>query len=258
MMPDDDRLDGTWAIVSGASKGIGRAIANELVDAGASVVLLARGADELARAANELATAAGPDQQILTRTVDISSPAGITGLFDWASTELPRLDTFVANAGTGHMGPLLELELHEWQRMVDLNLTGTLLCCQGAARLMTLHDGPDRSIVVVSSIRAIQATPGRLAYSTTKAAVNQLIRVAAAELAPSGIRVNGLSPGITDTPLTRQFPDAFAEAVAKVPMGRAGEVGEVAGAARFLCGPRARFITGINLVVDGGESLPGR
>jgi 3-oxoacyl-[acyl-carrier protein] reductase len=254
----DERLDGTWAIVTGASMGIGRAIARELVDAGANVVLVARGADELARSAAELTRDAGQCQQVLTRTVDISSPTEIASLFDWASSALPRLDTFVANAGTGQTRPLLELELDEWQRMLDLNLTGTVLCCQGAARLMARHDGPDRSILVISSIRVLQATPGRLAYSTTKAAVNQMVRVAAAELAPLGIRVNCLSPGITDTPLTRQFPEEFAAAVAKVPLGRAGEVDDMAGAARFLCGPRARFMTGTNLVVDGGESLPGR
>jgi glucose 1-dehydrogenase len=192
---------------------------------------------------------------VLTRVVDIASPTDVEALFEWAESALPQLDIFVANAGTGRTQPLLELQLDEWQRIVDLNLTGALLSCRGAARLMTQHSGNDRSILVVSSIRALQATPGRIAYSTTKAGVNQLIRVAASELAPHGIRVNGLSPGITDTPLTRQFPEAFAEAVKKVPLGRAGHVDDMASAARFLCGPLARFITGINLIVDGGESL---
>ena len=256
-MTDTARLDGGWAVVTGASKGIGRAIARELVGAGASVVLIARRNDDLTAAARALEAGLGPQQRVLTRTTDISSPDDVATLFDWVETTLPRLDTFVANAGTGQTRPFLELEIDEWQDMIDVNLTGTMLCCQGAARLMANQDGPDRSILVVSSIRAVQATPGRLAYATTKAAVNQMVRVAAAELAPLGIRVNGLSPGITDTPLTRSHPEAFAEAAAKVPLGRPGDVDDMAAAARFLCGPAARFITGSNLVVDGGESLAG-
>lgn len=252
----DDRLDGAWAIVTGASKGIGFGIARELVVAGASVALVARNTDDLASAAAELEPLVGADQRILTRATDVASPEDIAALFEWASDAMPHLDVFVANAGTGRATPLLELDLDEWRRIVDLNLTGTMLCCQGAARLMIRHDGPDRSILVVSSIRARQATPGRVAYSTTKAAVNQMVRVAAAELAPHGIRVNGLSPGITDTPLAQQFADLFEHAAAKVPLGRAGAIGDMAGAARFLCGPRGRFVTGTDLVIDGGESLP--
>ena len=258
MTGSPDRLDGRWAVVTGGSKGIGAAIAAALADVGANLVLVARSIDDLEKTADRLRTTSSPDQQVVVRSVDVSSPPDIAALFEWLEAELPRVDVFVANAGTGHTRDLVDLGLDEWQHMIDLNLTGVMLCCQGAARLMLREDGRDRSIVVVSSIRALQATPGRLAYSTTKAAVNQLVRVAAAELAPQGIRVNGLSPGITDTPLTRQYPEAVEEAVAKVPMARAGDVGDMAAAARFLCVPASGFITGTNLVVDGGESLPGR
>ena len=136
-----------------------------------------------------------------------------------------------------------------------LNFTGTIHCCQLAGRMMAENPQPNSAIVIVSSIRALGARPGRLVYAATKAGVNQAVRVAAMELAPLGIRVNALSPGITETPLTAKNPAAFAEAVANVPLGRAGQPADLAEAAYFLCSPRASFITGINLIVDGGESL---
>ena len=116
--------------------------------------------------------------------------------------------------------------------------------------------GANRAILVVSSIRSLGVRPGRLAYSATKAALNQLVRVAAHELASHQIRVNALLPGITATPLALEGnPEVFAEASASVPLGRAGTPQDMAAAAVYLCSPAARFVTGVNLVVDGGESL---
>ena len=145
-------------------------------------------------------------------------------------------NVFVANAGTGHVTPFLDLTIEEVDAVVALNLTGAVYCCQRAAQLMVER-------------------PGRLIYAATKAALNQAIRVAATELAAHDIRICGLSPGITETPLTAANPDAFEEAVRDVPLGRAGQPEDLAEAAYFLCPPQARFITGANLVVDGGESL---
>src|SRR5205823_2096573 len=151
--------------------------------------------------------------------------------------------------------PFLDLDPHEWDEVVALNLTGTMFGCQLAARLMRERPTPDAAILVVSSIRAQGARAGRLVYSATKAAVNQSVRVAAMELAPHGIRVNAVSPGITETPLTARYPDTFDEAVRNVPMGRAAAPMDLAEASYFLCSPAARFITGVDLHVDGGESL---
>ncbi len=248
-------LAGQWAAVTGASKGIGAGIAEAFVEAGGNVVLVARGREDLDSFAERLQAGATQGQQIKACTADIADPSSIAELFSWMRGEIPQLDIFVANAGTGSMSPFIDLSVAHWNEMVALNLTGTMLCCQAAARLMLANPDVDRAILVISSVRALQASPGRLAYSVTKAAVNQLIRVAAAELAPHGIRVNGLSPGITKTPLTDLHPEAFAEAVANVPLRRAGAPRDMASAALFLCSPASRFTTGANLVVDGGEAL---
>jgi glucose 1-dehydrogenase len=250
-------LEGQWAVITGASKGIGRGIAESFVDAGASVVLVARGTEALEAAADELAGRGTGGQRVMALTADTSDPASIEDLFARIEAEIPSLNICVANAGTGRLIPFLELSLEEWNEIVALNLTGTFLCCQRAARLMV--DGPpgaNRAIVVVSSIRALGARPGLTPYASTKAAVNQLVRIAAYELAPLGVRVNSLSPGITATPLALDNnPDVFAERIKDVPTGRAGTPQDMAAGALYLCSPSAAFVTGTNLVIDGGESL---
>ena len=139
------------------------------------------------------------------------------------------------------MTPFLEHTAEEFDAVVALNFTGTIHCCQLAGRMMAEDPQPNSAIVIVSSIRALGARPGRLVYAATKAGVNQAVRVAAMELAPLGIRVNALSPGITETPLTAKNPAAFAEAVANVPLGRAGRPSDLAEAAYFLCSPQAEL-----------------
>jgi NAD(P)-dependent dehydrogenase (short-subunit alcohol dehydrogenase family) len=170
---------------------------------------------------------------------------------------LPALDILVANAGWGTVRPFLEVPREEWDEQLALNLTGTFLTMQWAGRRMQkAADGTDRSILVVSSIRALGARAGRAPYSATKAALNQLVRVAALELAPIGVRVNVLSPGITATPMALlENPEVYAEMTQSVPLGRSGTPLDMGAAAVYLCSPQAQFVTGANLVVDGGESL---
>jgi glucose 1-dehydrogenase len=250
------RLDGLWAVVTGASKGIGAGIAQGFVDAGAHVLLVARGRSDLEQAAKELRATARGSQEVLTHVADTSERESIDELFEAIREQVPHLDVFVANAGSGSVVPFLELPREEWDRTVSLNLTGTFHCCQEAARMMVADAGPNKAILVVSSIRALGARPGRLAYAVTKAGLNQMVRVAALELASHQVRINALSPGITATPLALEGnPEIFAEMAATVPLGRAGTPLDMAAAAVYLCSPAARFVTGINLVVDGGESL---
>src|SRR6266508_3132405 len=239
-------LLGQWAAITGASKGIGLGIATQFVDAGASVVIVARGVETLKSACEDLRARASAAQSVVPLAADASDPTAIAALFDGIRSEAPQLNIFVANAGSGRIVPFL-----------DLTLTGTFLCCQHAARMMN-ETAPDanKAILVVSSIRAVGVRPGRLAYAVTKAGVNQLVRAAAYELAPLGIRVNALSPGITATPLALEGnPEVFEEMTAMVPLGRAGTPEDMAGAALYLCSPAARFVTGAEVVVDGGESL---
>ena len=187
---------------------------------------------------------------------DTSRPDSVVALFERIDALAEHLDVFVANSGAGWVTPFLDIPFEEWQRTLDLNLTGTFLSCQLAARRMLASDRPNRALLVVSSIRALGVRPGRLAYSVTKAGLNQLVRVAAQELAPSGIRVNALSPGITATPMALEGnPEVYAEAMASVPLGRAGTPADMGEAALYLCSPAGRFVTGANLIVDGGESL---
>jgi len=257
----DHRLDGLWTVVTGASKGIGFGIAEGFVAAGANVMIVARNADDLDRAGKALRQQAGADQVVMTTRADTSDTDSIERLFGTIEATFPRLDVYVANAGSGIMRPFLEIPIDEWNQTIALNLTGTFLGCQRAAQAMLTGGGPadggaNRAILVVSSIRSLGVRPGRLAYSVTKAGLNQLVRVAAYELASHQIRVNALLPGITATPLALEGnPEVFAEASASVPLGRAGTAQDMAAAAVYLCSPAARFVTGVNLVVDGGESL---
>jgi len=250
-------LAGQWAAITGASKGIGLGIAHRFVGAGASIVMIARGVEALKDACEELRSSASPTQSIVPMAADTADRAVIADLFQSIRSDVPELNIFVANAGSGTIVPFLDLTTEEWDRTLALNLTGTVLCCQEAARMMVdAPAGANKAILAVSSIRALGVRPGRLAYAVTKAGLNQFVRAAAYELAPLGIRVNALSPGITATPLALESnPEVFEEMAATVPLGRAGEPDDMAAAALYLCSPAARFVTGANLVVDGGESL---
>lgn len=253
-------LSGQWALVTGGSKGIGYGIAEALAGEGANVVLVARNPDDLAAAQESLSQGRSADQQVLTRRADTSDPAAIEALFGWVRDELPGLNVLVANAGSGAVTPFLELSAATWDSTLALNLTGTFHCLQQAARIMVeMPEGVNRAMVVVSSIRGLGIRPGLAAYAASKAGVNQLARMVAYEMAPHGIRVNVLSPGITVTPLVAEnlkaTPELLAERTADVPMGRPGSPADMGQAALFLCQPSSQFVTGTNLVVDGGEHL---
>lgn len=251
----DRPLAGQWVVVTGGSKGIGQAIGRRLAAGGANVVLVARGQAALDEATAALRSGFTTAQEVIGIAADMADRGSIDALFRTLEERLPYLNIFVANAGTGHVTPFLELTTEEFDGVVGLNFVGAIHGMQRAAQLMVERPIENQSILAVSSIRALGARPGRLIYAATKAGLNQAVRVAATELAAHGIRVCGVSPGITETPLTAAHPDAFNEAVQHVPLGRAGQPDDLAEAVYFLCSPQAGFITGANLVVDGGESL---
>jgi glucose 1-dehydrogenase len=250
-------LAGQFAAITGGSKGIGLGIARRFVQAGASVVLLARNEAGLADACDSLKADVRAGEQVQWIAMDTSQPESIAAGFTKMAELIPHLNVFVANAGSGSMSPFAEMPLAEWQGLVDLNLTGTFLTCQAAARrMLTEPAGDNHAILAVTSIRASTVLPGRAAYSATKAAVNQLVRIAAYELAEHRIRVNALAPGITATDITlARVPEVFDRIGDTVPLGRAATPLDTAEAALYLCSAAGQFVTGVLLTVDGGESL---
>lgn len=253
---DRSRLDGQWAVVTGGSKGIGFGIAEQLVSRGAHVVIVARNPDDLDLACSRLKERAGDSQKIETLVADIGDADDLERLFGELRERLPALNIFVANAGTGGLTKFVDLPIAEWDRIMQVNLRGTFIGCQAAARMMIDKPQANQAIVVVSSIRAQMFKPGTLAYASTKAALNQFVRGVALELASERIRVNAVSPGMTVTPLMLEgTPNVEEIAAANIPFGRAGRPIDVGYAAAFLASAEAGFITGANLIVDGGESL---
>ena len=242
-------------LVTGGSAGIGLGISRAFVQRGGNALIVGRDQARLDEALADLRRLAGPDQTIAGYQADMAKPEDIEGMFAELPSLLPALDVFVANAGFGTVVPFLDLDLDEWQRIIDLNLTGVFLGCRNAGRVMRDSGRPDASIVAVSSIRGLGARPGRIAYSATKAALNHFVRVAAYELAQYKIRVNAVLPGITETPLALSNPGPFAEAIKTVPFGRAATIEEIGEATMFLASSQSSFVTGALLVVDGGESL---
>ncbi|MFF0816889.1 SDR family NAD(P)-dependent oxidoreductase [Rhodococcus sp. NPDC003318] len=251
-------LAGQRVLVTGASEGIGLGIAQSMVRAGAHVLIAARRRPQLELARKELDELTRRGQQVAIAELDIRESESVSAMFDEADRTFGPLNVLVANAGSGSMVPFLEMTEEIWQSTMDLNLGGTFRCCHQAATRMAARTDPDenKAILVVSSIRALGTRPGTIHYATTKAGLNQFVRVAAYELAASGIRVNALSPGITATPMAlERNPEVFTRMAATVPLGRAGSVEDMGAAAVHLCGPAARFVTGVNHIVDGGESL---
>ncbi|MGI8557835.1 MAG: SDR family NAD(P)-dependent oxidoreductase [Solirubrobacteraceae bacterium] len=246
-------LAGRVAIVTGASRSIGRASALVLAEWGADVVLAARDGAALERVAANIATAGG--RSIAVRC-DIAQAAQVSELIAACTNEFGAPDILIANAGTFQTwGPSEELSLEEWQRILDVDLTGAMLSCQAAGRAM-INSGRGGAIVLISSVAALAAIPGASAYVAAKAGVVGLARALACEWAPHGIRVNAVAPGFIrrDVDPWADQPQQLAEIVAATPLGRRGEPHEVAVTAAFLASPGAGYITGAIVPVDGGWS----
>ncbi|MFI5427624.1 SDR family NAD(P)-dependent oxidoreductase [Aeromicrobium sp. UC242_57] len=234
-----DKLTGRVALVTGAAQGIGHATATALADAGAVVI------------ATDIRDQSDLGEHIQTRSHDVTSESRWTEIVDEIEAEHGRLDILVNNAGVSGYDQLHELSLAEWNRIIGINQTGVLLGMQQALRLMR----PQKSgaIVNVSSICGAASVKGVAAYHASKHAVLTMTKNAAVSYAADGIRANAVLPGWIRTPLTLGQTDelngAFLDAT---PMRMGGEPSDVADAICFLASDRARFITGVDLPVDGG------
>lgn len=242
-------LSGKAAIVTGSTRGIGLAIAEALIAAGARVVISSEDAAETARVAARL--------DMPGMACDVADDAALARLVDFALAELGRLDVLVCNAGiTGRPGPFADIDMDDYDRVMAINVRSQVVLCNLALPHMAASG--DGSVVLVASLAGLRGNGRINAYALAKAGVAQLARNLAVEWGPRGVRVNALSPGFIATDLSRPLLDdaAFmARRMAMTPLRRPGTPEEVAGAAVFLASPAGAFVTGHNLVVDGGTLI---
>ena len=253
------RLDGKVAIVTGGGSGLGRAITLRYASEGARVIaadINEAGAQETVRLAREQGVGEG---QVVARALDVTDEQACAAAVDAALLDWGKLDVMVANAGIGTFGPIATLDLADWQRVMEVNVTGVFLCAKYAFRAMQATGGV---ILATASVAGMEGTPNLGAYGPSKAAVIQLVKTLALEGARYNIRANALCPVWTQTPLvdalvagTGGDPQRGRERLSRfVPLGRLGQPEDVAASAAFLASDDAAFLSGIALPIDGGHT----
>jgi 3-oxoacyl-[acyl-carrier protein] reductase len=236
-------LEGRTALVTGGSRGIGRAIAAELANAGAQVVVGYRsGAEEAEGVASEIGGKA--------IRADVSDPDEAKRLVD----EAGEVDVLVNNAGVTRDGLLVRMPDEDWRNVLDTNLGGTFNTCRAASRgMMKRRSG---AIVNISSVVGVHGNPGQTNYAASKAGIIGFTKALARELGSRGVRANVVAPGYIATRLTNELPEELRQTMlANTPLGRFGEPQDIAGTVRFLCSDAAAFVTGEVLLVDGGLGM---
>ncbi|MCX6821022.1 MAG: SDR family oxidoreductase [Candidatus Aenigmarchaeota archaeon] len=248
-----DRFKGKVAVVTGSSRGIGKAIAIRLAAEGAYVVVNSRKQADADKAARDIAAAGG---HALAVAADVSKAADVHALLAATVRKFKRLDVFVNNAGIFEMKPFLQLDEASFDRMLAVGVKGVYLCGQAAARQM-IAQKTGGNIVNIASIAGLMACANAAHYGAAKAAVLSLTKTMAAELAHSRIRVNAIAPGVIDTDMVAGIvkDPSFKQTIAtKAPFG-IGKPEDIAAAVAYIASDDARYVTGETLVVDGGWTI---
>jgi len=244
------KLEGKVAVVTGASKGIGAAIAEKLAESGAAVIVNYANSKSQAESVVQRIQARGGKAKAVR--ADVSKPAEAQHLIAAARAEFGQVNILVNNAGVYDFRPLAEIDEAHYDRIFDLNVKGLLFATQAA---VNSFDGNGGSVINISSLASLNAIPRSSVYSATKAAVDSVTRTLAAELGPRNIRVNSILPGPVETPGTHAMAewDAFrADFVPRTPLGRVGQPDDIANVAVFLASGEAGWITGQVIPVAGG------
>lgn len=250
-------LSGQRALVTGASRGIGRGIAIELARAGAEVVVNYRShpgeAEEVCQRCSELGAKAH------AIAADLGDQTAAESLVDQSIAAMGGIDIVVSNAAYSDRHLMLESDLNEFRRTIDVTMWGPFYLVRAAAKRMS-EVGQGGNIVIISSPHAHMAMPGAMAYNMAKAAIDQMARTAAVELAHHRIRVNIVHPGWIDTPGERKFfsEETLEREGKKLPWGRLGQSEEIGRGVVFLADPASAYVTGSTLTIDGGIQLPWR
>ncbi|MEL4180373.1 SDR family NAD(P)-dependent oxidoreductase [Roseateles sp. PN1] len=243
----DMKLTGKVALVTGAGQGMGRAIARRFVAEGATVVALDL---NLQAAQQSLDGLPGPH---LALALNVADSAAVNAAVEEVLAKFGRIDVLVNNAGTGGVDSFTEISDESWARVIGVNLNGAFYCARAAVRAMQKTGG---GVLINLGSTAAVSGDGPAHYVASKAALMGLTRSMAKELAKSGIRINTLVPGPTNTPMMQGIPQEWADAiVAGVPMGRMGEPDDIAKVAVFLASDDSGFVTGQNLAVNGGSAF---
>ena len=245
------RLDGKVALVTGGSKGLGRAMAQALAEAGADIALCSRNAAEATAAAQEIAAATG--RKAAGFYADVTDRASVADLKTQCEAAFGQIDILLNNAGVNVRKPTPELTEDDWDSVIDSSIKGSFLCSQ--AFLPGMIERKWGRVVMLGSIMTFVAIPGRAAYASAKSGLLGLTHALALEAAPHGVTVNCLCPGPFETPMNRVLmndPVAYQAFLSKIPLGRWGQPEELGGAIVFLCSPASAFMTGTTLTLDGG------
>ncbi|MEY8318687.1 3-oxoacyl-[acyl-carrier-protein] reductase [Oscillospiraceae bacterium 50-58] len=245
-------LKGNVALVTGGSRGIGRAVCLELARQGAAVAVNYAGNSAAAEETVQLCRALGVETE--TFRADVADPAACDALVAAVKERFGRLDILVNNAGIARDGLLMTAKEEDFSQTLDTNLKGAYFCTKAAAKVM-LRQKYGR-IVCLSSVVGLRGNPGQTAYAASKAGVIGLVKAAAKELAGRDITVNAVAPGFIETDMTAVLPEkAKAAMLGTIPKGRPGSPEEVARAVAFFAGPECAYITGQVLCVDGGMAV---